>query len=280
VNTIHFFYNTALLEEAGVEPPLTYDELIASCEAIAGTDVDLPFTMNLHAGWAWRLEFHNFYASYGGEFFDEDNMPLFNGEDGVRAVEKMVEVIDACMGDEGLIWSIDDSQAGLKNGSLPTASIWASRSTGMDDPDESDVVGLMAYAPALYAEADAPYRAAIDYTDFYVIPANTNVDPDLLFRIIMESTDEESQVAGASLGLYSRPAAAEAEDAAPNAAAALTSIAEGGPNPANPAIATAHAALGEFLPMVGAGQMTPQEALDAAAEKYIEEATAIGYIAE
>ena len=40
------------------------------------------------------------------------------------------------------------------------------------------------------------------------------------------------------------------------------------------------AKLGEFLPLVGSGDMTAQEALDAAAEAYTEEATAQGYITE
>ncbi|MDX1522083.1 MAG: hypothetical protein R3264_10685, partial [Anaerolineae bacterium] len=46
----------------------------------------------------------------------------------------------------------------------------------------------------------------------------------------------------------------------------------------NQAVGIVRAKLGEFLPLVGTGEMTAQEALDAAAEAYIEEATAQGYI--
>jgi len=282
VNALHFYYNTEILGEAGVEPPTTYDELIAACAALEASDADfdIPFTMNLHAGWAWRIEFRNFLASYGGELFDENNMPIFNGEEGVAALTKMMEVVDGCMGSEGLIYSIDDSQAGLQNGGVAMASIWATRSSTMDDPDLSDVVGLIEYAPALFAEDGAEFRSAIPYTTYFVIPSNTDVDKDVIFQVIMEAVDADSQANAASLGLVSRGSAAEADGAIRNTSATVQTIDESGPSPLNPAISLAHAALDEFLPLVGTGELTPQEALDAAAEKYIEEATAQGYITE
>jgi hypothetical protein len=60
----------------------------------------------------------------------------------------------------------------------------------------------------------------------------------------------------------------------------LQTIVEGGPATSNPAQAVLNNALGQFLPMVATGEMTSQEALDAAAALYIEEATAQGFIAE
>ena len=46
----------------------------------------------------------------------------------------------------------------------------------------------------------------------------------------------------------------------------------------NPAAALVSTALGNWLPLVGSGDVTPEEALDNAAEEYIAEATAQGYI--
>ena len=59
----------------------------------------------------------------------------------------------------------------------------------------------------------------------------------------------------------------------------VKTIAEGiGIYDKDPAVGIVRAKLGEFLPLVGTGEMTAQEALDAAAAAYVEEATAQGYI--
>jgi ABC-type glycerol-3-phosphate transport system substrate-binding protein len=278
VNTQHFYYNTAILEEASIEPPETYVDLIAACEAMDAhaLDIDFPFAMVLSAGWAWQTEWVNIYKAFGGELLDEDNMPIFNNEVGVASLELMIDVVDACMGEDGLTLSTDDLQAGLANGSIAMGHMWASRAAMMDDPELSDVVGLIEFAPALFPTADHNIRGGIAWGDFFAIPAASTVDPDLLFQIILEASDLESQIRATEFGLVPRNGA---EEFAPRySAAALQTIAEGGPGTTNPAQAILNSALGQFLPLVATGGLTPQEALDAAAELYIEEATAQGFI--
>jgi ABC-type glycerol-3-phosphate transport system substrate-binding protein len=110
-----------------------------------------------------------------------------------------------------------------------------------------------------------------------MIPATTTNDPDLIFRIIMEAADERSQRDAAELGIASRLSVAEYGGA--YLPAAGQTIAEGiGIYTTNPANGIVRAKLGEFLPLVGTGEMTAEEALNAAAEAYTEEATAQGYI--
>jgi hypothetical protein len=110
-----------------------------------------------------------------------------------------------------------------------------------------------------------------------MIPANTTNDPDLIFRVIMEAADEESQQRAVKVGMVTRLSVAEF--GGPYLPAANQTIVEGiGIYDKNLAIGIVRAKLGEFLPLAGTGEMTAQEALDAAAEAYIEEATAQGYI--
>ena len=104
-NTMHLFYRTDIFEAHGLDVPTTYDEVMDACAVLAGNEdsIDLPFTMNLHAGWAWEIEFMHFIRSYGGKFLDDEtNMPTFNSDAGVAALTKMKDVVDACMGAEGL----------------------------------------------------------------------------------------------------------------------------------------------------------------------------------
>jgi multiple sugar transport system substrate-binding protein len=276
-NTKHLVYRSDLFEQYGLEVPTTYDEVIAACEVLADEpSIDIPFTINLHAGWAWELQFRNFARAFGmPALVNDDNTPGFNSPEGVAAAELMVKVIDACMGDEGLTYSIDDSEIALENGSLAFAHIWASRGAVMHDPEKTDIADLLAFAPAPTA-IDGGLLVAGSWSDYYGIPAMTKIDPEIAFQVIMEALDLESQEGASEFGL---PARASVVGGPANTEAAAASVAGGvGSYGKNPGIALAKNSLIKFLPLIGTGEMTPQEALDAAAEDYITEATAQGYL--
>ncbi len=277
-NTKHLIYRSDLFEQYGLEVPTTWDEIIDACGALADeSSVDQVFTMNLHAGWAWELQFRNMARAYGmPSLVNADGTPAFNGPEGMAAAELMIRVIDACMGEEGLTYSIDDSEIGLENGSLAFAHIWASRGSVVHDPEKTDIADLIAFAPAAAAEAGGLLTAGA-WNDYYGIPLTTTVDPEVAFQVIMEALDLESQTGAGEFGMVTRGSAAEVGP--DNATAASGSVAGGvGAYGKHPATSTAQTALGNFLPLVGTGEMTPQEALDAAAEEYITEATAAGYL--
>ena len=76
-NTLHLIYRQDVFDELGLDVPDTYDEVIEVCNAIGldNPDWDMPFTINLSAGWAWEIEFFQMLRAYGGDFLNEDNMP-------------------------------------------------------------------------------------------------------------------------------------------------------------------------------------------------------------
>jgi multiple sugar transport system substrate-binding protein len=277
-NTLHLIYRQDIFDEYGIAVPDTYDEVIEMCNTIGldNREYDMPFTINLSAGWAWEMEFFAMLRAYGGDFLDEDNMPVFHGEEGVKAVEKLVEVADACMGIDGYSFNLNAQEIAIQMGTLPATNMWASRAANMSDPERTDLYDVIAYAPAPRAYPGGP-RAGTAWNDYYMIPAGTTNDPDLIFRVIMEAADERSQRDAAEIGMATRLSVAEY--GGPYLAAAGQTIAEGvGIYDKNPAIGIVRAKVGQFLPLVGTGEMSIQEALDAAAEDYITEATAQGYI--
>ena len=278
-NTMLYFYRMDLFDKYGLKVPETYDDVIASCAVLKQEkDLEMPFAINLHAGWAWRIEFHNMLKAYGGNWLNDDSTPAFNGPEGVKAVEKILEIVDACMGQEGLTWSIDDVEIGLETGTLASANTWASRAANMDNPDKSKFVGKIGFAPAPRAVPGGPH-AGPAAADFYVIPANTDVDPDIIFRVIMEAADLESQMEAAKLGMVTRTTVAKSGAGGRYLEAALATIANGASNYGkNPAVALARTAIENNLPKVATGELTPQQALDLAAQQYIEEARKQGFI--
>ncbi len=278
-NSMNYFYNMELFDKYGLEVPDTYDDVIATAKVLkAEGSIDLPFTINLHAGWAWRVEFHNFLKAAGGDWLNADNTPAFNSPAGVLAVEKMLEVYEACMGDVGLTWSIDDSEIGMETGTLASCMTWTSRAANMDDPEKSLYVGKIGFAPAPRVVEGGPH-AGPAAADFYCIPANVDVDEELIFQVIMEAADLESQMAAADYGMVTRSAVAEAGAGGRYLAAAQETIANGASNyGTNPAGKLARTAIENVLPTVVNGDKSVQEVLDEAAALYVEEATKQGYL--
>ena len=269
-------YRSDLFEEIGLDVPVTYDEIIAACGTLADVaGIDVPFVIDFSAGWAMEIEFLAALRSFDGDYLDADNGPAFAGPEGVAALEKMIEVKDACMGDAYLAYGYEAGEAGLNNGSVAMVSIWATSMASFNDPDQSEYSDVIAYAPAA-APNPGSKLGGTAWHNFFTIAAETTNDPDLVFRVIMEAADVASQTEGAAVGVVTRTSV---QDGVPTLVPVNQTIADGvGPYEPNPAIALVMVALGNQLPFVASGDMTAQEALDAAAEAYITEATAQGYI--
>ena len=278
-NTRHLFYRPDLLEKYMIDVPQTWDDVIDACGALAEEDsIVIPFTTQLHAGWAWRIEFSDMVFAFGGQLLNDDNTPAFHGDAGVQALNKLLEIVDACMGAEGLTYSIDDSQIGIATGELAMAFTWASRAAAMDDPDFSDYVGQIEFAPAPRATADGLYGATGGTGAGLGIPANIDDDPELVFQVILEAMDVESQIRASSVGVITRNAVAAQADA--RYLPAVFDTINGGVEGQNvPAIgAVLNPVLDNWLPQVMTGDMSVEEVLNAAADAYTTEATTQGFI--
>ena len=278
-NTRHLFYRADLLEKHMIDVPETWDDVIAACGVLQAEDsIVIPFTTQLHAGWAWRIEFGDMLLGFGGKPLNDDMTPAFNSDEGVMALNKLVEIADACMGEEGLTYSIDDSQIGIATGELAMAFTWASRAAAMDDPDFSDYVGGINFAPAPRAIEGAPHAATGGTGAGLGIPANIDDDPDLVFQVILEAMDEETMLRGANYGVITRQAVAAIAEARylPAVFATISGGVEGTPVPAIGAVL--NPIWDQWLPQIVTGDMSAADLLDAAAEAYTTEATAQGFI--
>lgn len=278
-NTLHLFYRSDVLEEMGLMPPDTYDEVLAFCDAVGldNMDWDAPFGIDLSRARGWELEFFMVLGALGGTYLGEGNQPAFNGPEGLQALELIVEVYNRCLGDAASMLSNNGMETGMHQGTLPMVKLWASRAAGMSNPDNTDLTDVIAFAPAPSVVPGGP-RAGSAWNDFFFIPATTTNDPDLIFRIIMEAADAASQQGAAVHGIPSR---GSASDFGGNyLPAANETLAHSVGNYAkNPAVNIVITKLSEFLPLTATGELSPQEALDAAAAAYIEEATVQGHIA-
>lgn len=270
-------YRSDLLKKYHLGVPKTYDQIIKDCSVLKhDSSIDLPFAFDVSAGWAWEFEFFNFLRSYGGHYTNPDGTPAFDSPAGVAALTKMKEVVDACMGGANVTrYGYEQNEVAMNNGGLAMTQIWATATQSMNDPTKSHYSHDIKFAVGLQPKRGSLVDGSA-WEDFYVIPKKSRDNPDLLFRLIMQVADKQSQEGAAKLGLITRNSV---KQVLPVAKVALETIKRGvGKYPVNLAIPEAQTALANYLPLVGSGKMSPRAALDAAAKKYTTLAKAKGII--
>ena len=277
VNTLHLFYNSQILAEYGIEPPDNYDELLVACDTLRAAGFDDPFNMNVNFAGAREIEFNSILTSLGGTLINDDNTPGWNTEQGLQAANTFLAVSQRCMSDAGRAMSIDDAQAALLAGTLPMARTWADRAAAMDDPNRSDVVGLIEFEVSLRTSADSP-RNAPPFIVYLSISADSTADPEVAFQVIMAGADLESQNAAAAHTTVARLSATH-PNAPRNSSAAARSLTEGvGPRTKNPALDIAREAVGDAVWAIIQHGADPASELARAEAAYINEATKAGYL--
>ncbi len=260
-NTLHLFYRSDLLEKHGLSVPTNYDEVIAACKVLADDpSITVPFVFDVSADWAWDIEYLAFLKGFGVNYLNDDNTPGWDSPEGVAALTKMKEVVDACMGPDGLTLGYEAAVVALKEGTVAMSHMWANMETDFGEGSEN-----VKYAPAPAPVPGGPLGGSA-WNDFYGIAATTKHDPELVFLVLMESLDLESMQAGAATGAVTR---GKVETALANGAAINETVANGvGYYPAVTGLSYAQAALYTWLPFVGTGELSPQEALDNVTKDY------------
>jgi ABC-type glycerol-3-phosphate transport system substrate-binding protein len=273
VNTQHLMYREDILEELDIEVPTTWEEVLDAAAKIREAGLaEYPLGATMASGWNLAQDFVNMHLGHGGEFLDEANQPLVNSPEGIAALETMKRITEYT-DPEFLVSDSTYVQQQFQQGKIAMANLWSSRAGAMDDPDESEVVGLveMAAAPA------GPVRTASTiWWDGVVIARNiSEEEADAAFRVMLEGMDaemvqEHNDVAvwlidGYEPGRLALGAIATAQ------AGAL-------PYPASTAMGMMHTALGNELPAYFTGEATAEEALAAVEEAYLTAAEEAGVI--
>lgn len=279
-NTLMLMYRKDLFEKYGLKPPTTYDEIIKACGVLRQEpDITAPFAMDLSAGWAWSIAFYEALRSLGGDFFVEGTaQPSINTPQGVAALKKITEVVDACMGKDNLALNSTTMAAGLGNGTIGFIHTWASSGKTVTDKEKSDMWDKIAFAPAASVEPGGKLAGSA-WGDYFAIPASYKGDADTVFQVIMEAIRPDHQAEAGKLGMVTRTSVLTSGESLNVAAPALETIEKGvGPVPRNIAYSTLDAALGNYLPLIGTGELTPEEALKKAEAEYLAQAKEKGFI--
>lgn len=127
-NAQHLVYRKDILEEAGIEQPKTYEEVLEAAQIIKDKGLmKYPFGAAYAAGWGIAQEFNNMFLGMGGEFFKEGSaMPNINNEKGVAALNMMKSLTEH-MNPDFLTLNNNEINAEWKAGNVAMMQMWGSR---------------------------------------------------------------------------------------------------------------------------------------------------------
>lgn len=262
-NAQHLVYRADVLEQVGLEPPTTYEDMLAAAEAIREAGImENPLGGAYAAGWNLAQEFNNMFIGYGGEFFEPGTAePNVNSEAGVNALN-MMKALSDYMNPDFLTHDSNATNAEFRAGNVALMNMWGSRAatlTTVDGVPQEVIDGFAIAGPLTVGGGDIP--ASTLWWDGWTVASNiSDEEAEATFIALMNGTrpelmaDEEVRTQAvwlvpgyepteAAIGVF---AAAEANTV---------------PYPMLPFMGLMHTALGNELADFMQGNETAEEAL-------------------
>jgi ABC-type glycerol-3-phosphate transport system substrate-binding protein len=138
-NAQHLVYRKDILDQAGIQPPKTYEEMIAAAKIIRDKGIlRNPIGGAYQSGWNLSLEFVNMYLGHGGEFFKPGTAEAaINNTRGVAALN-MLKLLSTYMNPDYLTHDSNGTSAEWKAGNTAMMNMWGSRTGVLMDKAGND----------------------------------------------------------------------------------------------------------------------------------------------
>ncbi len=159
-NAQHLVYRDDVLKQIGVEPPKTYEELLAAAKMIRDQGIlEHPVGGAYAAGWNLAQEFNNMYIGHGGTFFEPGTAKAsVNNAQGIAALE-MMKALSEYMNPDFLTHDSNATSAEWKAGNVALMNMWGSRVGPLRDTEGSSQVvvdNTMIAGPMTVAGGNVP----------------------------------------------------------------------------------------------------------------------------
>ncbi|MEL6532668.1 MAG: extracellular solute-binding protein [Pseudomonadota bacterium] len=279
-NAQHLVYRADVLEQVGLEPPTTYEELLEAAEAIRAAGImDNPVGGAYAAGWNLAQEFNNMFIGFGGEHFEAGSAaPNVNSEAGVAALE-MMKALSEYMNPDFLTHDSNATNAEYRAGNVALMNMWGSRAATLVTADgvPQDVIDGFAIAgPMTVGGGETP--ATTLWWDGWTVASNiSDEEAAATFQAMMNGIRpalmEDEEVRTQAVWLIP---GYEPTDAAVGVFAAAESNAT--PYPMLPFMGLMHTALGNELSDFMQGNESAEQALADVEAAYIASAREQGFL--
>lgn len=193
-DTRFFYYNSQMLEEAGIDaPPETWSEMVEQTRTMQDQDIaEHGLAPYWKMEWALANEFHFWTYTFGGEIVDEDGCFLWNTDPKTQAaLEFMRSLIEQGVADPAaLTYDQEASQdVFLKGGAAFFPQGWGGLIAFSNDPEVSDIVGDAKIG--LVPKAEGGSTATLTLPEAYAIPAGSQ-NKEAAWEFIRYMTSKET----------------------------------------------------------------------------------------
>ena len=279
-NAQHLVYREDVLKKIGMEPPKTYEEMLAAADKIRKAGImENPVGGAYKAGWNLAQEFNNMFLGYGGSHFkDGSAQPNVNSAAGVNALN-MMKSLSAYMNPDFLTHDSNATNAEFRAGNVAIMNMWGSRAATLVDVDGvSDEVknGMNIAGPMTVGGGNIP--ASTLWWDGWTVAKNvSNAEAEATFIAMMNGIDpsilKDEDIRKQAVWLIDGYAPTDAARGVFAAAQANTI-----PYPMLPYMGLLHTALGAELSDFMQGKESAEQALADVEAAYIAAAKEKGFL--
>ncbi len=279
-NAQHLVYRADVLEQIGVEPPKTYEDMLVAAKMIRDKGImENPVGGAYAAGWNLAQEFNNMFLGYGGSHFKAGSPePSVNSEAGVKALE-MMKALSAYMNPDFLTHDSNATNAEFRAGNVAIMNMWGSRAATLvtaDGVPQEVVDGFAIAGPMTVGGGDTP--ASTLWWDGWTVAKNvSDAEAESTFIAMMNgirpelmANDDIRRQAVWLIDGYKPTSAATGVFAA----AQMGTI----PYPMLPYMGLMHSALGNELSDFMQGKESAEQALQDVEAAYIAAAKEKGFL--
>jgi multiple sugar transport system substrate-binding protein len=193
-NAQHLFYRDDILQKAGVQPPKTYEEVLAAAKSIKDKGLmQYPIGGTYKAGWNLAEEFVNMYLGYGGSFFKEGTAEAsINNEKGVAALE-MLKKLTGYMNPDYLTFDSNALQAEFQAGKVAMANFWGSRAAAVKDIKGTtpEIAAAIKFAAAPSVGGGSIPATTLWWDGFTIAKNISDDDAEATFRALAHGASTE-----------------------------------------------------------------------------------------
>jgi multiple sugar transport system substrate-binding protein len=259
-NAQHLFYRSDVLAAAGVQPPKSYEDVLAAAAKIKSAGLmDHPVIMNTKTGWNLGEEFVNMYMGTGAPFFKAGNAEVaINNDRGVAALN-MLKSLTEYSNPDYLTYDSNATAAVWEAGQAALGIMWGSRGGPILDDEGSteEVTGstVLTGAPTLMGDN----VASTLWWDGFTISANvSDADAEATFVALVNGISDDVVRANNDAAVW---LSAVYEPSAASAGVSATAMSGANPYPMLPYMGLLHGALGAEITEFLQGSETAEQAL-------------------
>jgi len=187
-NAQHLVYRSDVLEKAGIQPPKTYEDMLAGAEIIRSKGLmQYPLGGAYKAGWNLAQEFTNMYIGHGGEFFKPGSAEVsINNAQGVATLE-MLKALSGYMNPDFLTHDSNATSAEWKAGNVAMMNMWGSRMGPLKDPEQStaEVVATTTLAAPMTVGGGSTPATTLWWDGWTVAKNVSDADAEATFLAMM-----------------------------------------------------------------------------------------------